>query len=436
MATMFDDTIFGSNNSTVTETFTGLAGNDYIDGRSGFDIASYNNIYFSTGAITVDMALGTVTGDASIGNDTLRNIEGIQGTNFNDLYSAVGYGGAGAVNVGSNGNFNQFEGIGGNDTITGNGNTRVLYSNATGGVAIAINAGGAGSAAGDASTGHDNFTGGVNSAIGSSFDDSYDASGFNSGSFNAFQGNGGNDTITGNGSTQVQYGNATAGVAITIGSSGAGSSTGDSSVGTDTFAGGVTSALGSNFDDIYSASAFSGFNSFQGNAGNDTITGNGNTEVQYSNSSGAVNVNLATGIVTGNTSVGTDTITGGVSRVLGSNSADTITGTSAAEVLNGNGGDDTIIGGGGADTLTGGNGNDNFVFAAGLTNGATISDFNGNGAAVGDSLEFHGFGTNASLTNVSGNQWLITSGLDGHTETITINTVNNPLHASDYVFLV
>ena len=39
---------------------------------------------------------------------------------------------AGALNVStSNGNFNQFEGLGGNDTITGNGNTRVIYSNAT-----------------------------------------------------------------------------------------------------------------------------------------------------------------------------------------------------------------------------------------------------------------------------------------------------------------
>ena len=74
-----------------TETFTGLAGNDLIDGRGGFDIASYNNIYFSTGPVTVNMAAGTVTGDASIGTDTLRSIEGIQGTNFNDIYDATRY---------------------------------------------------------------------------------------------------------------------------------------------------------------------------------------------------------------------------------------------------------------------------------------------------------------------------------------------------------
>ena len=105
----------------------------------------------------------------------------------------TGYGLVGALNVStSNGNFNQFEGLGGDDTITGNGNTRVLYNNSTAGVTITIGAGGAGSASGDGSVGNDSFTGGVNSAIGSNSADAYNASGFNNG-FNSFQGNGGND---------------------------------------------------------------------------------------------------------------------------------------------------------------------------------------------------------------------------------------------------
>ena len=121
-ASMFDDTLLGS---ATNDTFTGLAGNDLIDGRGGFDTSSYNNIFFTTGGVSVDMAAGTVTGDASIGTDTLRSIEGIQGTNFADTFVATGYGLAGALNVGNNGTFNQFEGLGGNDTITGNGNTRL-----------------------------------------------------------------------------------------------------------------------------------------------------------------------------------------------------------------------------------------------------------------------------------------------------------------------
>jgi Ca2+-binding RTX toxin-like protein len=60
---------------------------------------------------------------------------------------------------GNNGTFNQFEGLAGDDSITGNGNTRLIYTNATGGVAINLQAG---SATGDVSVGHDTFVG-VNS---------------------------------------------------------------------------------------------------------------------------------------------------------------------------------------------------------------------------------------------------------------------------------
>ena len=105
---MFDDTLLGG---ATNDTFTGLAGNDLIDGRGGFDTSSYNNIFFTTGGVTVDMAAGTVTGDASIGTDTLRSIEAIQGTNFADTFVATGYGLAGALNIGNNGTFNQFEGL-------------------------------------------------------------------------------------------------------------------------------------------------------------------------------------------------------------------------------------------------------------------------------------------------------------------------------------
>ena len=330
---MFTDTLYGGGGN---KTFTGIGGDDFIDGRGGFDTAGYNNIYLSTGGVTVNLADGTATGDASIGTDTLRNIEGVQGTMLADTFDATGYGQVGAQNVStSNGNFNQFEGLGGDDTITGNGNTRVLYNNSTAGVTITVGAGGAGSAhgtaAGDAATvGNDSFVSGVNSAIGSNFADVYDATGLIIGTnaFNSFQGNAGNDTITGNGSTQVQYGNATSGVTITIGTGGAGSASGDGSVGNDTFTGGVNSAIGGNWADSYNASGFVGFNTFQGFAGNDTITGNGSTQIQYGSATGAVNVNLATGIATGDASVGTDTITGGVNNVFGSNFNDTIIGGS------------------------------------------------------------------------------------------------------------
>ena len=253
---MFADNLSGSG---ANETFTGLGGDDLIDGRGGFDTVSYNNIYLSTGGVSIDLAAGHVTGNSSIGMDSLQSIEAIQGTVLADTYTAVGYGTVGVTNVGNNGTFNQFEGLGGDDSITGNGTTRLGYFNATGGVSINMQAG---SATGDASVGHDTFTG-VNSVIGGNSDDSYVAAGFVG--FNSFQGQGGNDSIAGNGNTQIAYNNATAAVTVDLT---AGSATGDSSVGTDTFTG-VNSVAGSGFNDTITGT--SGDEIFIGNAGADTF---------------------------------------------------------------------------------------------------------------------------------------------------------------------
>ena len=94
-----------------------------------------------TGGITVNLAAGTVVGDASVGTDTLRSIEAVRGTNFADVFDATGFttsstnaGSAGTLSNGAA--FNEFEGMGGNDSITGNGNTRISYINATEGVTV------------------------------------------------------------------------------------------------------------------------------------------------------------------------------------------------------------------------------------------------------------------------------------------------------------
>ena len=87
-----------SSGSASGDSFLGLAGNDTIDGRGGFDTALYSG-FNTTGGVSIDMASGTVTGDASVGTDTLHDIEAVQGTNFADTYVATGYGQAGALNV-------------------------------------------------------------------------------------------------------------------------------------------------------------------------------------------------------------------------------------------------------------------------------------------------------------------------------------------------
>jgi len=118
-----------------------------------------------------------VTGDAATGTDTLRSVEAVRGTAFADTFDATGFT-AFSTNAGSNGvnergaAFNEFEGMGGDDTIIGNGDTRVSYLFALAGVTADIQAGtGHGTAPGDvAGVGTDTFTG-VNGLEGSNFDD-------------------------------------------------------------------------------------------------------------------------------------------------------------------------------------------------------------------------------------------------------------------------
>ena len=161
----FGDFLYGSDNASGSEGFEGRGGDDFIDGRGGFDRAIYGNE--DTG-ITVDLAAGTVVGGPNTGTDTLRSVEAVSGTDFADTYDATGFTATStnAASTGVNGSgfaLNEFEGRGGNDTITGNGNTRIAFYNATAGVTVDILAGTShGTDAGDvAGVGTDTITGDV-----------------------------------------------------------------------------------------------------------------------------------------------------------------------------------------------------------------------------------------------------------------------------------
>ena len=407
----YNDTLLGSNNTTQPELFEGDGGNDFIDGRGGFDRVTYaprldNSV---TGGITVSLAAGTVVGDLSVGTDTLRSIEAVRGTNFADTYNATGFGQAGAVNIGSLGTFNEFEGMGGDDNITGNGNTRISYINATAGVTVDLafttvsgSTGIAHATAIDAGIGTDTIFGGVNAIIGSGFADTLYGSNNASLTLETFDGGAGNDTIDGRGGFDQAVYNADNGTASGISvDMAAGTVAGDASIGTDTLIS-IESVRGTNFADTYVATGFSGastdtglaatFNEFEGMAGNDTITGNGNTRISYVSATGGVSVDLAAGTAIGDASVGTDTFTG-VSRVRGSNFNDTISGDANNNVLEGQGGNDVLFGRGGNDTLTGGTGSDRFFYSSGAD---TITDFDRSGGSFnhteGDTINLAGSG--------------------------------------------
>lgn len=367
-----DDSLIGFNGAdtlmggTGNNFFDGGGGNDFISGSTrGLNDSNTASYQSASGPIAANLAGGlesttsTVTGDASVGTDTLRNIEQIRGTNFVDTFTVD------QTFVGQFGTFNAFEGLGGNDTINGNGATRIVYQNALAAVTVTFTVGSSGiatsTAGGDAAgVGTDTFTG-VNAVRGSSFDDTINAAAV-SGALQ-FDGRGGNDTFTGGtrgindfDDNLARYDGASGGIIVSLGATS--TVTGNASVGTDQLIN-VEAIRGTNFADTFTATAdfsaqYGKQNFFEGRGGNDTITGNGSTRVQYQNSSGGVSVNLATGVAesiggSDAAGIGIDNITGGVNQVRGSAFNDVITGTDGvqAESFLAQAGNDSINGGGG-----------------------------------------------------------------------------------------
>lgn len=175
------------NGFSGTDRFLSSAGNDIFNGGDGLDGIRYAGP-FHNGAVAITLsATSTVTGNATVGTDTLNSIEIFIGSNSGagDDFTAT------SSFVGSNGDFNIFEGRGGNDRITGNGNTRLHYTEATSGVNVNL---ATGIASGDTTVGTDTFTG-VNSVRGSDFGDTITGNA----TTNVLIGDLGNDTIAGGG---------------------------------------------------------------------------------------------------------------------------------------------------------------------------------------------------------------------------------------------
>ena len=112
-------------------------------------------------------------------------------------------------------------------------------------------------------------------------------------------------------------------------------------------------------------------------------------------------------------------------------------GKAQENVIDGNVGDNFLNGGDGADQLSGLGGNDTFVFQAGQAQGDSVYEFEGNGAAAGDSLHFSGYGTlaaGATFVQQNATDWLITSADGLISETIIL--MGAPaVDASDFVFV-
>jgi Ca2+-binding RTX toxin-like protein len=166
------------------DVLIGTEGNNILDGNLGLDIVSYAH---AESGVDIDLENGIVEGDAT-GTDTLRRIEGAEGSEYDDTYDARGFSST-SLNSGSWGDYNVFEGRGGDDEIWGNGNTLVSYEHATGGVEVDLDDG---EVEGNESVGEDELHN-VNAVQGSAFNDTFKAS--DDADTFVFKGQFGNDTI-------------------------------------------------------------------------------------------------------------------------------------------------------------------------------------------------------------------------------------------------
>ena len=427
----FNDILVGNGAVNVltggkgNDFMAGGGGNDIIDGGAGFDTSNYTNA--TAGITAVLSTTSSVTGDASVGTDSLVSVETVRGSAFADSFTTT------SSFVGKSGGFSEFEGQGGNDVIIGNGTTRVAYGLAASGVTVDLLAGNAHStASGDAAgVGVNSFAGvvgpdninAVNGVRGSDFADTITAAGARG--FFQFFGLGGDDTLIGSGEAinnfdynvaRYDYPSSASlvntGVVVVLDTvSTVTDKPGGTATGTDTLIN-IERVRGTDLADSFTANA--GFNGpignsnfFEGGGGNDSIVGNGHTWAQYSSALAAVTVNLKTGVGQSSAggdaaNVGVDTISG-VNGVLGSRFDDTLIGSDGpqAEQFYGDAGNDNIDGGGGL--------LDRVVYR-GSPAGATVN--------LATHTASDGFGNTDTLTNIEGvvgtefNDWITGDGND------------------------
>lgn len=273
----------------------GGAGGDHLIGSTGFDSVSFIDSDF---AVQVDLEAGTASGE---GTDTLQAIEGVIGTDFDDIL------------LGDDGD-NILVGAGGSDELSAGGNQGALGSSPT--------------------------TEGVDILVGDGDP----------------QRPPGDDVLTGGpGLNVADYSAASTGVHVDLA---AGSATGD---GFDRLTD-IQIVAGSRFADTLLGDEHD--NAFRPSGGDDRVDGReGIDTVVFSNSHQGVTVDLRSGVATGEGSDLLENIESvwGSRRadyLVGDSGPNVLIGGRGKDRLVGNEGDDILGGGLGHDTLDGGDGTD------------------------------------------------------------------------------
>jgi Ca2+-binding RTX toxin-like protein len=392
-----DVLIGGKAGNNAFEAFDGGAGDDVIDGGSGFDRADYRT---ATNGVTVNLQTGIAL-DGLGGTDALYNMEGVAGSDFNDSIT-------GSDSLTTN---ESFRGLKGNDIINGGlGNDQVDYfgdfDDDGNGLGVVVNLGAtvlagatwkgdayalvAASQARDGWATTDTLSN-IENVAGSIYNDVLVGSaGANVIKGNAgddyLDGGAGNDTLEGGVGDDDYYVDSTTDVVVEAAASGtdnvfasatftlsaevetltltgslAINGTGNASANTLNGNTGANLLAGMAGDDsIY---GFAGNDTLRGGAGSDTLDGGGNTDTaDYSLAAAGVTVDMTLGSnqVSNDGDGGVDTLIL-IENVCGSGFADSIIGDGAANRLEGLAGNDTLDGGAGIDTLLGGTGNDTYI---------------------------------------------------------------------------
>ncbi len=339
-----DDTLKGKGGD---DRLAGGEGDDIIKGGSGWDFSSYD--WGGTQGIIVNLVTGVAI-DQYGDTDTLSGIEGIRGSQFDDIIigddnnnALWGHQGDDVINAG--GGDDEVAGSGGDDTIDGGDGWDIMhydYDNQEGGtqgITLSLFTGEVTDAFGD----HDTLSN-IEEVWGSVFDDTLEGDNND----NTFFGKSGDDLILAAGGNDYLYGDD-------------GDDTLHGGDGDDYLFDGSGSDLvtGEDGNDYISVTDDGEFDTFSGGAGVDMIS--------YANFAEGVTIDLLTSTVTRNGIGIGDTILsfedaqgsdGGGDTLYGTSGQNTLDGRAGDDFLHGRSGDDRLIGARGDDVIDGGAGHD------------------------------------------------------------------------------
>jgi Ca2+-binding RTX toxin-like protein len=432
------DTISGLGGN---DTLKGMGGADRLDGGAGIDTAFYSE---SGDGVTVNLAIGRGFRGTAEG-DTLFNIENVYGSGFNDILigdddfhhgnalsglngNDILSGGDGRDTLDGGSGNDILKGGGGDDTlIGGDGIDTINYDESFSGLMVWLAQGVSGyyiflPDGGSGWVTEDHFSG-IENVVGTRWSDAL----IGDDGQNMLLGGAGADALDGRaGEDTASYDGSTSGVQVSLAT---GSGLGGDAQGDTLF--NIENLLGSAFGDLLTGDGNA--NKLIGGGGNDEMFGGnggdlidggaGANTARYDTSSGAVQISLVTGIGMGADAQGDALI-----------NIHNLVGSAFGDVLTGDGNVNRLLGGGGADVLSGGGSNDAFVFSPGQANGDTVTDFVGNGAGAGDSLEFIGYGAGATFTQIDATHWQVNYNANTQHDVITFSN-GATIDPTDFLFV-